>query len=53
MIAIQEKMKVQTFVRVRHRFDGVRDKDENGGGMWDDREFNSGMRDENGRATPG
>ena len=26
MIAIQDKMKKETFVRVRHRFDGVRDK---------------------------
>ena len=27
VIAIQDKMKKKTFVRVRHRFDGVRNKD--------------------------
>ena len=34
------------------RFAGMRDESKNGGGLRDDRNFNSGMRDENRTAGP-
>ena len=40
-------------VRVQHKFGGMRDEAYNRGGMWDTRNFKSGMRDENREAGPG
>ena len=39
--------------RVQHRFSGMQHESKNGGGMQDDRNFNSGMRDENRTAGSG
>ena len=53
MTAIQDKMKVQSFMMVRHRFGGMQGKGESKGGMWDYRDFKGGMQDENARTTSG
>ena len=39
---MKDKMKAQTFVKVHHRFGGIRDKNLNRDGMWDYRDFKGG-----------
>jgi len=50
---VKSTVKLTPCKRVQHKFGRKLDESENGGRVWDDRNFNGRMQDENRMARPG